>query len=73
MSNEIVSQRDIHNHPPDVAEKEAEKIVCRLKAAVKESIRPVPTIYHEHIQEIASLPNSEEVAAMMPTFDEIRT
>ena len=48
MSNEIqiMSQRYIHNHPPDVAEIEAEKIVCRLKAAVKESICPVPIIYH---------------------------
>ena len=73
MLNEILSQRDIHNHPPDVAEIEAEKIVCRLKAAVKESIRSVPTIYHEHIQAIASLLNNEEVAAKMPTFDQIRT
>ena len=72
VSNEILSQRDIHNHLPDVAEIEAEKIVCRLRVAVKESIRPVPTIYHKHIQAIVSLANNEEIAAKMPTFDQIR-
>ena len=45
MSNEILSQRDIHNHLSDIAEIEAEKIVCRLRVAVKESIYTSCTNY----------------------------
>ena len=73
LEDEIVSQWDIYNHPPDEAELQAEKIVNKLKIAVKESIRPIPSIYHDHFQEITMLLNKEKVPAKMPILGQIRT
>ena len=34
---------------------------------------PIPTLYHEKIQEIAAMLNKEEVSSKMPTFEQIKT
>ena len=70
--NTITTQKD-HNHPGDQAAIEVEKIVVELKEAAKETVRPIPTLYHEKIQRIAVMPNKEEVSSKMPTFEQIKT
>ena len=60
-NNTITTQKD-HNHPRDQAAIEVEKIVIELKEPAKETIRPIPTLYHEKIQGISTMPNKEEVS-----------
>ena len=66
-------QGHYHNHPGDQAAIEVEKIVVELKEAAKETVRPIPTLYHEKIQRIAVMPNKEELSSKMPTFELIKT
>ncbi len=69
----ILSTKDTHNHPPSDAEVTVKKIVSTLKEQTQASIRPVPQIYQEEIQKIAAAPNSEEVAARLPTLPAVKS
>ena len=68
----IISQKS-HNHPADQAEIEAEKIVVEMKKSAKNSVRPIPTLYHKKLQALATMPNKDEVASKLPTFEQIKT
>ncbi len=37
LNDEIISRKDTHNHPPDYAEVEADKIVNAMKAKAQET------------------------------------
>ena len=70
--NTITTQKD-HSHSGDQAAIEVEKIVIELKEASKETVRPIPTLYHERTQGIPAMPNKEEVSSKMSTFEQIKT
>ena len=42
LQDEIISQKDTRNHPPDDAEVQAEKIVNSIRAKAWDTIRPIP-------------------------------
>ena len=73
MDDNILSQRDVHNHEPDEDEIAIEKIVSNMKVKAMETTRPIPAIYHDAIQEIASMNNKDDPASKMPTFDQCKT
>ena len=74
LDNEIVSVRDTHNHPPDAAEMEAEKVIATIKEKAKESINPVPAVYdRSEVQHLASRADRDEVAAKLPTFNSVKS
>lgn len=73
LNDQIISRKDIHNHPPDDAELEAEKVVNAIKQKAQETARPIPTIYTEEIQVIASRSDREEIAAKLPTLESIKS
>ena len=66
-------QKDTHNHPPDDAEVEVEKIVSSIRAKALDTIRPIPVVYHEEIQAIATRPGREEIAAKLPTLAHLKS
>ena len=68
----ITSQKS-HNHPADQAEIEGEKIVVEMKKSAKNSVRPIPTLYHKKLQALTTMPNKDEVASKLPTFEQIQT
>ena len=68
IDNTITSQKS-HNHPAD----QAEKIVVEKKKSAKDSVRPIPTLYHETLQALATIPNKDEVALKLPTIEQIKT
>ena len=45
LEDEIISQKDTHNHPPDDAEIQAEKIVNSIRAKARDTIQPIPAVY----------------------------
>ena len=69
MDDNILSQRDVRNHEPDEDEIAIEKIVSNMKIKAMETTRPIPAIYHDAIQEIASMNKKDDLASKMPTFD----
>ena len=73
LEDEIISQKDMHNHPPDDAEIQAEKIVNSIRAKARDTIRPIPAVYHEEIQAIATRPDKEEIAAKLPTLAHLKS
>ena len=73
LEDEIISQKDTHNHPPDDAEIQAEKIVSSIRAKARDTIRPIPAVYHEEIQAIATRPVKEEIAAKLPTLAHLKS
>ncbi len=70
-NDEIVSQKDTHNHPPNFAEIEVEKVVCAMKAKARATVRPA--VYHDEIQAIAMRPDKEEAAAKLPSLSQLKT
>ena len=64
---------DTHNHPPNYAEIQAEKIVSSIQAKARDTIRPIPALYHEEIQAIATQPDKEEIAAKLPTLAHLKS
>ena len=73
FEDEIISRKDIHNHPPDDAEIEVEKIVHSLKEEVRATARPVPAVYNEQIQAVACRSDRDEIAAKLPTFTSVKS
>ena len=73
LYDQIVSRNDIHSHPPDEAEIEAEKIVDSIKEKAQNTAQPIPAIYHEEIQVIASRPDKDEIAAKLPTLESLKS
>ena len=69
MDDNILSQRDVRNHEPDEDKIAIEKIVSNMKIKAMETTRAIPAIYHDAIQEIASMNNKDDLASKMPTFD----
>ena len=73
VDGSLESIKDTHNHPPNQAEVEVKKIVSKLKDKSKENIRPVPQLYQEEIQRVATLANCDAVAAQLPTISAIKS
>ena len=73
LHGEIMSRKDTHNHPPDDAEVQAEKIVNSIRAKTQDTIRPIPAAYHEEIQAIATRSDKEEVVAKLPTLTQLKS
>ena len=47
LDDQIISSRkDQHNHPPDEAETEVEKIVDSMKDKVRTTAQPIPAVYN---------------------------
>ena len=38
-----------------------------MKKSAKDSVRPIPTLYHKKLQALATIPNKDEVASKLPT------
>ena len=74
LDDQIISSRkDQHNHPPDEAETEVEKIVDSMKDKVRTTAQPIPAIYNEEIQAVACRSDRNEVVAKLPTFSSLKT
>ena len=73
MDDQIVLRKDIHNHPPDEAETEVEKIVGSLKEKVQTTAQPIPAVYNEGIQAIACRSDRDEIVTKLPTFSSLKT
>ena len=69
----ISTIKDCHNHPPDVAEVEAQKIVSVIKKKASESIQPIPLLYQGEIQQLSTSEVMDEVAAKLPTLPSIKS
>ena len=52
---------------------QAEKIVNSIRAKACDTIWPIPAVYHEEIQAIATRPDKEEVAAKLPTLAQLKS
>ena len=73
MDDQIVLRKDTHNHPPDEAETEVEKIVDSLKEKVRTTAQPIPAVYSEEIQAVACRSDRDEIVAKLPTFSSLKT
>ena len=73
LDDQIISSRkDQHNHPPDEAETEVEKIVDSMKDKVRTTAQPIPAVYNEEIQAVACRSDRNEVVAKLPTFSSLK-
>ena len=73
LHDELVTVKDSHSHPPDVAGIEVEKIVSALKKKVAESSQPIAQLYQNELQNISSRPDKEEIAARLPTLASLKS
>ena len=73
LEDDVISQRNKHNHPPDEAEQEAAKIVAKMRKAAETTVHPIPAIYQEELQQIATHPRRDEIAAAMPPLEQIKS
>ena len=69
----LVSANNNHNHPPDVVEVAVQKIKEEIKERSKAETTPIPRIYHDFLQEVNQHILSSEIAAILPTFQSIRS
>ena len=68
-----MSWKDTHNHPPDDTEVQAEIIINLIWAKAQDTIRPIPAVYREEIQAIATQLDKEEIAAKLPTLTQLKS
>ena len=73
LKDEIISTNDNHNHPPDEASNEVDKIVDSIKGKVRTTAQPIPAVYTEEIQAIATHADRDTIAAKLPTFSSLKT
>ncbi len=66
-SDQLVSCNQKHTHPPATAETALEKVKENMKKRAKEETTPIPTIYHEAVQEVAQSESHETIAPVLPT------
>ena len=63
----------MHGHQSLTQALVAEKIVNSIQAKARDTIRPIPAVYHEEIQAIATRPDNEEIAAKLPTLTQLKS
>ena len=63
---------DCLDHAVDGFEAEVERVKDRLRKRAREEITPIPAIYNDAIVDIASEPNSECIAAKLPTYPSVK-
>ena len=58
-----------HDHRPDHIQIKVDKLTTKIrKRAREEATRPVPRVYDDVVQEIASDPDMQRVAAKLPDY-----
>ena len=72
LDDEVISIRSTHNHTANPAEIWALKIKGNLKKKAQQTLQPLPALYTQEVATIVNQPNSDEVAAALPTFQSIR-
>ena len=73
QGDQILTIKDTHNHPPDEAKIQADKIISNLKKRTTESIQPVPLMYQDELQKLSMKDNRDEIAARLPTFTSVKS
>ena len=49
------------------------KIVDKMRKAAESTVRPIPAIYQDELQQIATHPKRDEIAAAMPPLEQIKS
>ncbi len=67
-SDQLVSCNQRHTHPPATAETALEKVKEKMKKRAKEETTPIPTIYHEVLQEVAQSESRDAIAPVLRIY-----
>ncbi len=72
-SDQLVSCNQKHTHRPATTETALEKVKQKMKKRAREETTPIPTIYHEALQEVAQSESRETIAPVLSTLRSMKS